>query len=122
MNAAPVVIYVGRGPFHQDGTSPSNQSSGPLPVDVRPAAEVAVLDRGRVFDPHRAHREFPERWQQFIRANYGDYASICQAFGVCERTARKWWDGETGARGVHVAMALRQHGQGAWDALIGEAA
>ncbi|MGK7663353.1 MULTISPECIES: hypothetical protein [unclassified Marinovum] len=117
---APVVIYVNGG-YQQDGPAQRVQTSGALP-DFPHAAHAEILTQGQVFDPHREAREFPDRWQKYIRAHFRDYASIQQAFGVCERTARKWFDGETGARGAHVAMALRQHGREAWDMLIGEQA
>jgi hypothetical protein len=76
------------------------------------AAHAAVLGRGDsipVYDPHRVHREFPERWQAYIRANYRNLNHVQQVFGVSERTARKWWKGETGANGGHVAIAVNEH-------------
>lgn len=118
---APVVIYVNGGLPQQDGPARSAQTSGALP-DFPHAAHAEILGRGGALDPHREAREFPDRWQRYIRAHFRDYASIQSAFGVCERTARKWFDGETGARGAHVAMALRQHGREAWDMLVGDEA
>lgn len=121
---APVVIYVSGGgaPHQQDGMTAAPQSRGPLPDTFPHAAHAEILGRGQRLDPHREAREFPDRWQRYIRAHFRDYASIQQAFGVCERTARKWFEGETGARGAHVAMALRQHGREAWDMLVGDEA
>jgi hypothetical protein len=76
------------------------------------AAHNAILGRGDsvpVYDPHRVHREFPDRWQAYIRANYRNLNHVQQVFGVSERTARKWWKGETGANGGHVAIAVNEH-------------
>lgn len=61
------------------------------------------------FDPHKVHREFPERWRAYVRAHYRDYRHVMQVFPVSERTARKWWDGETGANGGNVAVAILTH-------------
>lgn len=61
------------------------------------------------YDPHQVHREFPDRWQAYIRANYRNLMHVQQVFGVSERTSRKWWNGETGANGGHVAMAVNEH-------------
>lgn len=41
-------------------------------------------------------------------------------FGVSERTARKWWDGETGCNGACVVIALLVHPDAARVALFGE--
>ena len=76
------------------------------------AAHNTILGRGDsvpVYDPHRVHREFPDRWQAYIRANYRNLNHVQQVFGVSERTARKWWKGETGANGGHVAIAVNEH-------------
>ena len=61
------------------------------------------------YDPHAVHRDFPDRWQAYIRANYRHLGHVQQVFGVSERTARKWWNGETGANGGHVAIAVNEH-------------
>lgn len=76
------------------------------------AAHTAILGRGDsvpAYDPHSVHREFPDRWQAYIRANFRDLNHVQQVFGVSERTARKWWKGETGANGGHVAIAVNEH-------------
>jgi hypothetical protein len=76
------------------------------------AAHSAILNRGDsapVYDLHRVHREFPNRWQAYIRANYRNLNHVQQVFGVSERTARKWWKGETGANGGYVAIAVNEH-------------
>ncbi len=86
----------------------SAQMSGGFPFDTH----QQILNRGDDVprcDPHRIHREFPDRWRVYIRSNYQNLAHIQQVFGVSERTARKWWKGETGANGGHVAIAVNEH-------------
>lgn len=75
-------------------------------------AHTAILGRGHsvpAYDPHSVHRAFPDRWQAYIRANFCDLNHVQQVFAVSERTARKWWKGETGANGGHVAIAVNEH-------------
>ena len=67
------------------------------------------VDSRTDYDPHAVHRDFPDRWQTYIRANYRHLGHVQQVFGVSERTARKWWNGETGANGGHVAIAVNEH-------------
>jgi hypothetical protein len=62
-----------------------------------------------VFDPHQVHSTFPAKWQAYIRAQYRSLEAIQRDFGVSERTARKWWNGDTGANGGHVAVACILH-------------
>ena len=64
---------------------------------------------GARFDPDQAHRDCPSLWRAYCRANYRDYRHIMRDFPVCERTARKWWEGETAANMRHVANAYRRH-------------
>ena len=86
----------------------SAQRSGGFPR----AAHEAILS-GRestpIFNPRRVHEEFPDRWKAYIRVNYRNLSHVQQVFGVSERTARKWWKGETGANGGHVAIAVNEH-------------
>jgi hypothetical protein len=112
-----VVVYVNDRSFRQDGTIRPDICADYDPDAVRPSPAHSV-----VFDPARVHREFPERWRAYIRSSFGDLRAVCQAFGVCERTARKWWDGETGANGGHVAVAVRTHPEAAARMLFGRAA
>lgn len=93
-----VVVYVNGSPCGQDGTAAAGQSFGQWPG---PPA-------GR-YDPYKLHRGFPERWARYIRANFRNVTHVCQVFNVCERTARKWWTGESGAVGGHVAIAVNEH-------------
>jgi len=71
-----------------------------------PAAPVPL-------DPHATHRDFPDKWRAFIRAHYRDLRGIQLAFGVSERTARKWMAGETGCSGGNVALAVQLHPEAA---------
>ncbi len=77
--------------------------------DFPHAAHTEILERGNHYDPHKVHREFPARWQAYIRGNYRNIGHVTQVFQVSERTARKWWAGETGAVGGHVAIAINEH-------------
>lgn len=86
----------------------SAQKSGGFPH----GAHAVILGRGDsvpVYNPRRVHEEFPDRWQRYVRSNFRDLAHIMQVFAVSERTARKWWKGETGANGGHVAIAVNEH-------------
>jgi protein involved in temperature-dependent protein secretion len=61
-------------------------------------------------DPYAVQRAFPARWQAYLRARYAGPAEVQRAFAVCERTARKWLAGDTGANGAHVAVAVMRDG------------
>ncbi|MGV6848571.1 MAG: hypothetical protein ACWA5A_09350 [Marinibacterium sp.] len=83
-----------------------------VPLGRGQAATGTASDPARPgrLDPHRVHREFPERWRDYIRAHYGtNYARIMQEFHVSERTARKWCNGEGGCNGGNVAIAVERH-------------
>ncbi|MFT5614684.1 MAG: hypothetical protein ACI8Q6_001966 [Granulosicoccus sp.] len=95
-----VVVYVNEFPLPQSGTEPVGQLHSPLP---------APLPNRAPMDPEKIHREFPTRWQAYIREHYRNLREIQLTFGVCERTARKWWDGETGCVGGYVAVAVNEH-------------
>lgn len=91
-------LAVGSGTGHKSGPTlisgnVSAQKSGPLGVH----------------DPDRVHREFPARWSSYIRTNFRDLRHIQQVFGVSERAARKWWNGDGGANGAYVAIAVEAH-------------
>lgn len=128
---APVVIYVGSSPYAHPATGPaglaSGDAAGRLAADpTRRAAELAALAGGdtvarpTALDPHRIHRDFPDRWSAYIRAHFRTVAQVCAGFEVSERTARKWWDAEGGANGGHVAVACRTHPDSAPAMLFGE--
>lgn len=120
MTTSPVVINMYGWP--DPGTGPAGQSRGPLPADFPHAAHAEALARSQRFEPYQVHAEFPERWRAYIRAMYRDYREVTQAFGVCERTARKWWEGESGVNGGYVAVAMRTHPQEAATLLFADAA
>lgn len=122
---APVVINM-YGCMPDPGTAAGGESrgalSGGLPAGFPHAAHAAALTRGPRLEPYRVHAEFPERWRAYIRACFRDYREVCQAFGVCERTARKWWLGESGVNGGYVAVAMRTHPREAAAMLFQDAA
>ena len=94
---SPVVIYV---------NSPSSGQYDPeTPGDL--VGETSRVGRG--FDPHRIHREFPDRWRAYILAHFTTLDQITRTFDVSEKTARNWWTGATGANGGHVAIAVQEH-------------
>jgi hypothetical protein len=91
-----------------DSGNMSAQMSGAFPH----AAHAALLERGAVvpgYDPHQVQRAFPARWQGYIRANFRNLGHVQQVFGVSERAARKWWNGEGGVNGSYVAIAKKEH-------------
>lgn len=154
---APVVFYIGSGPWPDPAAVPAGHASGdgagpasgpassPVPHPVSPdkmrggdpvqrpgisprpeaPADVPLAPpvAGRpVLDPFRIHHEFPDRWSAYIRAHFRGIAAVIAAFGVSERTARKWWDGENGANGGNVAVAVALHPETAPQMLFDRAA
>ncbi|AVO37371.2 hypothetical protein [Pukyongiella litopenaei] len=104
MNGAPqspVVIYVNGSPYGQSAPAAGGQSFG----------ETSGENSGPKsrFDPYKVAREFPLRWQAYIRASYRSVGHVVQVFQVTEKTARNWWNGVTGANGAHVAIAVNEH-------------
>jgi len=65
----------------------------------------------RRFDPYKIQRNFPARWQAYIRSSFADIQQVVAVFNVSEKTARNWWTGATGANGGHVAIAVNEHPQ-----------
>ena len=98
--ASPVSIFVVDGSCRQSNPPPPEHSFGELSGG---SARRAALD------PHRIHRQFPERWSAYIKAHYRSLSEISEAFDVSEKTARNWWTGRTGANGGHVAIAVDRH-------------
>jgi hypothetical protein len=95
-----VVVYVNDSSLSQCDTGSPDICTGNCP-DKSPTVSR--------HDPERTHREFPGRWQAYILANYRNYKHVQQVFNVSERTARKWFAGETGCVGGHVAVAIIEH-------------
>lgn len=59
----------------------------------------------RIFDPHKARREFPERWGAWCRENFRSSNHLADAFGVSEKTARLWMEGTNSPLGWAVDAA-----------------
>ena len=93
----PVVIYVNGASYDHHGTPVTTQSSGSF------AGSFAA------YDPYEVARAFPGRWAGYIRGHYSNPLHVQQVFQVSERTAYRWWKGEGGAKGSHVAIAVREH-------------
>jgi len=108
--SASVVIYVGDAPYGQPVTAPAPKSS----------RELGGVLAGN--DPHAIAKEFPERWMAYIRATNSSPLQVQMRFQVSERTAYRWWKGQGGAKGSHVAMAVRAHPVEAPAMLFAEAA
>lgn len=109
--SAPDYVIVDGVAYPKAGTFAAGLPSGDCPA-VSPVSGDCPADfpaPGGAVDPHRIHRDFPQRWQAYIRANFYDLRHVQQVFAVSERTARSWWNGETGANGGHVAVAVRAH-------------
>jgi len=114
-----VVVYVNGAPYHHPATVQTGHASGHLSGHLSTEGRYDRLINGadqarsmvakRPYDPHRVHRDFPARWQAYIRASFRNISHVTQVFEVSERTARKWWAGETGAVGGHVAIAVNEH-------------
>lgn len=119
----PVVIHVNSVPYGEPTSGTPGHASGslsgfPAQSPVQMSDTLAQLPNrqndgllacGRRYDPHKVHRDFPSRWRAYIRASFRSIAHVTQVFEVSERTARKWWAGETGAVGGHVAIAINEH-------------
>lgn len=76
---------------------------------LRGGDPVVRMTSLRQCNPHQVRRDFPQRWSVYVRTNFSDLRHVQQVFGVSERTARKWWNAETGVNGGHVAVALAEH-------------
>ena len=95
---SPVVAYINR------------SKDAPLSPQ-RPSCDVAAktLVRAPAHDPHEIAKAFPARWAAYIRASYRTALDVQRVFGVSERTAYRWWRGDGGANGAHVAIAVIEH-------------
>ena len=92
-------------------SKPANVFAQKFP-DFPHAAHAAALGSGDpvgAYDPHAVQREFPMRWQAYIRANFRNLLHVQQVFGVSETAARKWWNGKGGVNGSYTAIAMREH-------------
>jgi len=95
---SPVVIYVNGGP--DSGPQLSGDAAAKTP-DIAPGVDAN--------DPHSIAKAFPERWAAYIRGNYQSVLHVQRVFQVSERTAYRWWKGDGGAHGAHVAIAMAEH-------------
>lgn len=104
-----VVVYV-NGSYPQDepvrGQIKSGVLSGPQTGQMS------------VSDPYQLHRNFPKRWQSYLHDTYRNAAHVRDVFRVDDRTARKWWKGETGCVGGYVAVAFNLDPQGVSEMLM----
>ena len=84
---------------NQCGTEGAGVSSG-----MYSGASVGKLSH-RVFDPHTARREFPEKWAAWCCENFRSSNHLADAFGVSEKTARLWMEGTNSPLGWAVDAA-----------------
>lgn len=97
---SPVVIYVNGG--SETGHLPSREIAAKTP-EIAPGIPAN--------DPYEIAKAFPQRWASYIRANYRSVLHVQRVFQVSERTAYRWWKGDGGANGMHVAIAMAEHPQ-----------
>lgn len=69
-------------------------------------------------DPYDLHCNFPARWRAYLHGTYRNSAHVRDVFRVDDRTARKWWNGETGCVGGYVAVAFNLDPQGVSEMLM----
>ncbi|WP_394707849.1 hypothetical protein [Roseovarius pacificus] len=117
-----VVVHVHGSSWPQAATDgargASRDMSGVLPADFPHGPHRAALSRGagelpaagarKLDDPFEVQKAMPEKWQAFVRDNFSDPRAVMDAFGVSERAARKWWNGEGGVNGAYLFYALRR--------------
>lgn len=61
-------------------------------------------------DPYKAHREFPEKWAEFLHVAFRGpmmVQRIALHFQLSEKGARKWLSGQHGCNGQHVVQAAQ---------------
>ncbi|WP_190305755.1 hypothetical protein [Roseicitreum antarcticum] len=85
--------------FLTDCTQPLDVSSGSF-SDL-----LAGKFSRRLFDPHRARREFPEEWAAYCRENWENSTELGADFGVSEKAARLWMYGTSCPSGWVVDVA-----------------
>lgn len=104
-------VYSDGSSFPYIGTSKCATEPGHVSgqKSVNSVTQNSVQRARRGYDPHSVHRDFPARWQRYIRSNFHSLSQVQDVFAVSERTARKWWNGENGANGGHVAIAVAEH-------------
>jgi hypothetical protein len=64
-----------------------------------------AVQPGNARDLMAFYGAFPIRWQEFLHAHFGSEVQVAIFFGVSERAAAKWWNGEGGVNGGKVALA-----------------
>ena len=62
-----------------------------------------------VFDVYGFSAAFPDRWRGYLRAHFRNAVHVAHVFGVSERAARKWLNGDGACGGAKVVIALRLH-------------
>ncbi|MEL6648018.1 MAG: hypothetical protein AAFQ05_09965 [Pseudomonadota bacterium] len=109
--SSPVYIYVGGANDKNRPTADMYGGSADTNPPSRDFAAKTPVPSGKfpVAEPHEIAKAFPARWAEYIRANYRSVLHVQQVFQVSERTAYRWWKGDGGAKGSHVAIAVAEH-------------
>lgn len=73
-----------------------------------------------VDDPLRFAAMAPDLWMAFLHRTCRGVPEVMVKYGVCERAARKWWEGVGGCRMDKVQIAMRVDRRAALDMLFPE--
>lgn len=86
---------------------PSRDHDKPGPVRLSPGVFVGEFVReSAAADIWKIAHEFPHRWSVFLMQAFGgDPVLIQNQFQVCERTVRRWLNGDGGVRAPHQVVA-----------------
>ena len=114
----------------QDDTEGDTKSPGDVSAEI--SGQVApfhgdprdaFLQVARFYRPdadlHALLKDFPVRWNRFIRANFRSAGEVLRVFPICERAARNWWHGIGGVNGGYVAIAMALYPDSALRILFG---
>lgn len=71
-----------------------------------------------VTDPLRFAAVNPDLWMQFLHATCRNIGEAAVKYGVTERAARKWWEGDGACRLDKVQIAMRVDRRAALDMLF----
>lgn len=103
-SSRPSVVVQFHIPCTQTATSERAAATEPLSECQSEHLSAQVIS----LDAYRINRDFPQRWQAYLRAHFACINDAALTFGVTERAARRWWNG-AGSRGPFVTIALRLH-------------
>ena len=89
------------------GASASASSSAALTHIKAQTAPSEKPENFPVWNTATFRRSFPQRWAEYLRANFASAYAVHKAFpGVDEKTCRDWWNGKRDPSGSFVAVAV----------------